>query len=317
MNPLRRMHDDEIDIEPRVVHQLVEQQFPQWRDLPIARVESDGTENAIFRLGDELALRLPRHPRAVAPLEKELRWLPEFAPRLPVPVPRPVARGAPNDEFPFTWAIVTWVTGTRATPDRVDDERALATDLAAFVQALRAIDATDAPAPNKENYGRGAPLASRDARTRDCITELGDSIDAPGVTAAWDAGLQASVWAGAPTWMHGDLSPGNVLVHEGRLSGVIDFGAAGAGDPACELAVAWMLFGDEARAAFRDALDIDDDTWTRARAWALSIALFYVPYYLESNPSGCERARRVIDATVDDFRRAHPRASASPRRRSR
>lgn len=292
------MHPDEVDIDDHVVRRLVDSQLPEWSGLPIARVESDGTENAIFRLGDEMAIRMPRHPRAVAALEKEYRWLPRLAPELPLAVPLPVAKGAAGDGFPFPWVVMSWIEGERATADHVGDPRRLAADLAAFIVALREIDPTGGPVPSAQNYGRGVPLATRDRWVRACIGELGDTIDADAATDAWDAALDAPVWSDPPVWIHGDLSPGNVLMHDGRLSGVIDFGGLGVGDPGCELSVAWMMFDDDARRVFRDALAVDDATWARGRGWALSIALIYVPYYLETNPGGTARARRVIDAVL-------------------
>lgn len=294
------MHVDEVDIDDGVARRLVDAQFPHWAGLPMSRITSDGTENAIFRLGPELAVRLPRHPRATGALEKELTWLPRLAPSLPVPVPVPRAQGGPGEGFPFPWLVMSWIDGERATPDRIADPRRLATDLAAFIRALREIDPTAGPEPSAANYGRGVPLATRDGRVRECILQLGVTIDTEAVTDAWDAALATPVWSRPPVWIHGDLSPGNVLVRDGRLCGVIDFGALGVGDPACELSVAWMLFDEDARGVFRDALSVDDAAWARGRGWALSIALLYVPYYAESNPEGVARARRVIDAVLAD-----------------
>jgi aminoglycoside phosphotransferase (APT) family kinase protein len=292
------MHVDEVTIDEGVVRRLVDIQLPQWSRLPIVRVESDGTENAIFRLGEDMAMRLPRHPRAVRALEKEYRWLPRLAMQLPLPIPLPLARGVPDDGFPFPWLVMSWIEGERATGDRIADPRRLATDLAGFIGALRSLDPTGGPVPSAANYGRGAPLATRDRRVRECIAQLRDTTDTDAATAAWELDLRAPVWSGPPAWIHGDLSPGNLLVRDGQLAGVIDFGGLGVGDPGCELSVAWMMFDDEVREVFRDALSVDHATWQRGRGWALSIALMYIPYYRESNPEGAVRARRVIDAVL-------------------
>jgi aminoglycoside phosphotransferase (APT) family kinase protein len=298
--PGPKMHVDEIDIDDGVVQRLIDTQFPHWSGLAIRRVDSDGTENAIFRFGDDMAARLPRHPRATGALDKEYAWLPRLAPLLPLPVTIPLARGVPGEGFPFSWLVTSWIDGERATQDRVVDPSRLAIDLAGFIQALREIDPTGAPTPSAENYGRGTALERRDSQVRRAIAELGDTIDADAATAAWERALDAPVWSEPPVWIHGDLQSGNLLVRDGRLCGVIDFGALAVGDPACELSVAWMMFDPEARPVFRDALSVDDANWARGAGWALSIALIYVPYYTASNPEGAARARRVIDAVLAD-----------------
>ena len=289
------MHANEVDIDVALVRRLVATQFPQLTDLPIEPVQSAGTDNAIYRLGDELALRLPRIPSATGQVEKEHRWLPRLAPLLPLAVPLPFARGTPGGGYPFPWSVSRWLEGVTATRQRVTDLRQAATDLAGFISALQRIDPTDGP-----KSSRGAPLAVRDERTRAAIAALHGKLDTDAVTAAWDAALQAPAWHGPPVWTHGDLYDGNLLVERGRLSGVIDFDVLGVGDPACDLIVAWSLFSSETRDVFRAALAVDDATWARGRGWALSVALIALPYYETTNPVMVDNARHRVDEVLAD-----------------
>jgi aminoglycoside phosphotransferase (APT) family kinase protein len=289
-----KMHADEVDIDVSLVARMVAAQFPQWADLPIEWVPSAGTDNAIYRLGDDMAVRLPRVPRAIAPLDKERRWLPKLAPHLPLPVPIPLARGLPAEGYPWDWSVYRWLEGENAIIDRISDLSQLATDVARFVAALQRIDPTGGPSPGAHNFFRGVPLAMRDAATRSAIASLNGVIDVGAVTPAWEAALCVPEWQRRPVWVHGDLSSGNLLVERGRLSAVIDFGCLGVGDPACDLTVAWTLLTRETRDGFRAALGVDDETWARGRGWALSWALIALPYYLDTNPVIVRAARRTI-----------------------
>jgi aminoglycoside phosphotransferase (APT) family kinase protein len=290
-----RMHADEVDVEAAIVERLVAAQFPAWAGLPIEAVPEGGTDNALYRLGDELVVRLPRHAPTVAHLQKECRWLPLLAPSLPLAVPTPVATGEPGEGYPFAWAVYRWLDGETATPERISDPARAADDLARFILALQAIDASGGPAPGAHNSGRGAPLARRDAHTRAAIAELGAAIDAPAATAAWEEALAVPAWERPPVWVHGDLDSRNVLASEGRLCAVIDFGCLGVGDPACDVGVAWKLFPPEVRDDFRTALGVDDATWARARGLVLSQALIALPYYtLETNPVLVRQAQQWL-----------------------
>jgi aminoglycoside phosphotransferase (APT) family kinase protein len=295
---VRRLHADEIVVDEKLARRLVEVQFPDWRALAITPVPSNGTDNVMFRFGETMALRFPRRPTAAAQVEKEQTWLPRLAPQLPLAVPVPIACGAPGEGYPWRWSVCRWVEGERVS--HVEDERRLALDLAAFVIALRRIEACAGPVPGKHNSGRGVPLAMRDAATHEAIAALRDAIDANAVTAAWESDSRVPAWSGAPQWIHGDLSAGNLLVSSGVLCGVIDFGCLGVGDPACDLLVAWNLFSGEAREAYRDALGRDEAMWRRGRGWALSVALIQLPYYRDSNPTLAENARRTIEAVLAD-----------------
>lgn len=295
-----KMHADEVDTDPELVRRLLAGQFPQWADLPIQPVPSSGTENALYRIGEDMVARLPRRKWGRT-LEKEQRWLPRLAPHLPLAVPLPLAVGVPADGYPFAWSVYTWLEGEDATVQRVTDQSRLATDLAQFVAALQRIDAAGGPPPGDHNFHRGVPLASRDEGTRTAIATMGEAIDGDPVTAAWEAALCAPEWERPPVWIHGDLDSRNFLVENGRLCAVIDFGGLSVGDPACDVMVAWKAFSANARDVFRGALSVDEATWARARGWALSQALIALAYYtLETNPVLVIEARRWLVEVLTD-----------------
>jgi aminoglycoside phosphotransferase (APT) family kinase protein len=289
------MHEDEVDIDAPLVRRLVAAQFPQWADLPVEPVRSAGTVNAIYRLGDDLAVRLPRVPWGVADVDRERQWLPRLAPHLPLDVPAPVGSGTPNEDYPFPWSVYRWLPGVTATVERLADPRRAAVDLGNFVVAMRRIDPTGAP-----RSGRSGPLADRDRDLRAIVDSLRDTIDPDAAIAVWEAALAAPAWPGPPVWVHGDLLPGNLLTRSGRLSAVIDFGGAGLGDPACDVMAAWTFLSAETRAAFRAVVRADDATWARARGWALSLGLFALPYYQVSNPAFAATAHRIVTGVLTD-----------------
>jgi len=306
MNALRRlaptkMHADEVEIDESLVGRLVAAQFPQWAALPIRRVPAWGTDNALHRLGGDMVARMPRRERTVVTLEKERRWLPKLAPLLPLPVPVPLADGAPAEGYPFEWSVYRWLSGEDATVQPVTDPRRLATELAQFVAVLQQIDATNGPPPGEHNFFRGEPLAARDAATRAAIVSLRDAIDVDTVTEIWESALRSPAWGDAPVWIHGDLDARNLLVDQGRLSAVIDWGSLGVGDPACDVMVAWKVLSVDTRDVFRAALSVDESTWTRARGWALSQALGALSYYtLETNPVLVLEAKRWLAEVLAD-----------------
>ena len=295
-----KMHDAEVTVDEALVRRLLATQLPGRADLPLHRIEAWGTDHAIFRLGDDLSVRLPKIGWAARQGEKEDRWLPVLAPHLPVDVPVPVAVGEPAEGYPFVWYVAPWVEGANPPADGgAFDRTRLARDLAAFVRALQSRPTTGAPEPRPAQ--RGGPLESADASTRHPAEKLRGETDVDGLLAVWDAGRHAPAWDGPPVWVHGDLSAGNVLVRDGRLAGVIDWGGLVAGDPAVELMVAWSYFDAEARAAYRDALGgIDDATWLRGRAWATSAALQALPYYRDTNPDIVARSWRTVAAVLAD-----------------
>ena len=215
-----RMHVDEVDTNVSLVVRLLTTQFPQWASLSIKPAHSAGTGNALYRLGDDMVVRLPRIPSAVGQVDKEQKWLPRLAPLLPLNIPVPLAKGKPSDGYPWYWSVYRWLKGEDATTAPIANPHQAATDLGQFIIALQQIEVTDGPPPGQHNFYRGVPLAMRDQQTRDAIAALKDLIDANEVTAAWDAALETPTWNGQPVWLHGDLHAGNLLVQQGRLSAV-------------------------------------------------------------------------------------------------
>ncbi len=295
-----KVHKDEVETSVSLVAQLLAAQFPQWAGLPIQPVPSAGTDNALYRLGHDMVVRLPRIPGAVGQVDKEHRWLPRLAPHLPLSVPIPLARGEPGAGYPWPWAVYRWLEGESAILTRLADPRQAAVDLARFIAALHRIDPAGGPVSGAHNAGRGAPLALRDRQTRAGMAALTDVLDVTAVTAAWETALRAPTWDGPPVWVHGDLHAGNLLAQGGRLSAVIDFGCLGVGDPACDVMAAWLFLPEEAREDFRAALRVDDASWARARGWALSFGLIALPYYRYTNPVLARTARRAIHAVLED-----------------
>jgi len=286
-----RMHADEIATDVALVRRLLASQFPHWADLPIEPVESYGTDHDIYRLGVHLAARLPRIEWATRQAAKEAEWLPKLAPHLPLALPVQLAMGRPAEGYPFVWSVCEWLSGENATGTLDDLDRA-AVDLAAFVKALRRIDTSGAhPRPPG---ARGGPLAEHDEQVRRSIARLGDRIDRAAALRSWQASLDAPAWDGAEVWVHGDLLPGNLLVIDGRLSAVIDFGGLNVGDPACDLQPAWNVFAGDSRVRFRAELEVDDASWVRGRGWALYQAVSALPYYWDTNPGMIRQASHAL-----------------------
>ena len=290
------LHLDELDTDDTLVRRLLAAQFPQWAELPVRALAVGGTDNAIYRLGAELSVRLPRRRGAGAGwLNKEFAWLPRLAPLLPFSIPTPLARGVAGEGYSNEWAVYNWLDGEDAASAHLDLPHA-AVDLAELLAALQRIDPAGGPVPG----GRGGPLLPRDEATRAGIAALGDAIDAVAVTAAWETALAAPNWDGPPVWIHGDLDARNLLVQDGRITGVIDWGSACVGDPACDVKVAWAVLDAETRPLFRDRLGIDDATWARGRGWALSQAMVALPYYLHTYPALVEQSWRWLSETLAD-----------------
>ncbi|MEW6733166.1 MAG: aminoglycoside phosphotransferase family protein [Acidobacteriota bacterium] len=297
----RKMHTNEVDTNIDLVARLLAAQFPQWADLLIEPVPSAGTDNALYRLGADMVVRLPRIDWAIGQAEKERQWLPILAPFLPLPIPVQLAKGKPGEGYPWEWSIYRWLAGESAMIEQIADPCQAAADLARFIVALQRIDIRGGPLAIEHNL-RGVPLIMRDASTREAIIALNGIIDSDVAMMVWEAALQAPQWDRTPVWFHGDLLAGNLLVQQGRLSAVIDFGGLGVGDPACDLMIAWSLFAGESREVFRTVLAVDDATWARGRGQALSQATIFIPYYLNTNPIGVGNARRLIDEVLADYR---------------
>lgn len=281
---------------------LVATQFPQWADLPVTDVELSGWDNRTYRLGDELSIRLPRSRFYRDQVAKEQRWLPVLAPQLPAPIPRPVAEGAPGQGYPYAWSVYAWIDGAPATLERIADLSAFALDVASFLVALRACDATGGPAPGQHNFWRGGPLDRYVEEARTALATVSDELTPADRATAEDIldGAVASRWTHPPVWLHGDIAYGNLLVRDGRLAAVIDFGTSGVGDPACDVVLAWTLLSGASRRTFADALELDRDTWARGRGWCLWKALITVAGNRDTDPTAADEARRVLHEVLAD-----------------
>jgi aminoglycoside phosphotransferase (APT) family kinase protein len=292
-----KMHPDEIETSAALVGRLLARQLPQWAGLPIEAVESYGTDHDIYRLGDRLVARLPRIGWATEQAAKEAEWLPKLAPHLPLALPVQVAMGHPAGGYPFDWSIYEWLPGENANGTIHDLDRA-AVDLATFMTLLHQIDTTGPPA--RRRGARGAPLAELDASVRRAISQLGERIDGDTAIRLWEESLNAPTWDGAEVWVHGDLLPGNLLVVDGRLSAVIDWGGLNVGDPACDLQPAWNMFTGDSRRQFRAALKVDHGSWLRGRGWALAQAVWALPYYWDTNPGMIRQASHALAEVLAD-----------------
>lgn len=288
------MHDDEVPIDAALVSRLIADQFPELAHLPLREVRSTGTVNAVFRLGNTLAARVPRVPRWAGDLEKELALLPVLGPQLTLSIPRPIHTGSATAYYPMTWAVYGWIPGSTYSDDGVADEVQAARDLALFITELHAIDTTGGLRAGRR------PLRELDAITRESLRGSADIVDADAATTAWEDAVASPAWAGAPVWIHTDLLRPNLLVENGRLAAVIDWGGAGVGDPAADVIAAWSVFDAPGRREFRSVLGVDDDTWNRARGFALHQAALIIPYYRQSNPLFVDTAVRTIREILSD-----------------
>lgn len=272
------MHADELDVDVDLVRRLLAAQFPQWAHLPLERIAEEGTDNAIFRLGDDMSVRLPRIHWASGQAERDDEVLRRLAPELPVAIPRSLAVGEPGEGYPWRWGVHTWLEGEPATFVRVDD-------LIELVSALRQVDTRGAPAAGDRLSPAGVD------RTRAAIDAYGD----PRLAEVWEEALAAPRWDRGPVWVHADLDARNLLLADGRLAGVLDFGGAGAGDPAADVCAAFKVLRADERDVFRAALAVDDATWARARGWIVAQAAMALTYYtLENNRPLVVETRRAL-----------------------
>ncbi|WP_405674693.1 aminoglycoside phosphotransferase family protein [Streptomyces sp. NBC_01511] len=295
--------DGRAGIDAALVKRLIAEQFPQWSALPVTPVEVDGWDNRTYRLGDGMTARLPTAAGYVPAVAKEDHWLPRLAPALPVAVPTVLGRGVPGEGYPFPWSVRGWLPGGTARRERIGDMPRFATAVGEFLLALQRCDTTGGPVAGEHSFHRGAPPAHYDQETHRCLTALKGRVDTDRAAAVWDAALAAE-WHGAPVWFHGDIAWGNLLVAEGELTAVIDFGTSGVGDPACDLVIAWGMFSGDSRAAFRRTVAQDDGTWARARGWALWKSLLVLSENIDTDEQLAAANRRVIDEVLadhDDF----------------
>ncbi|MFF4953224.1 aminoglycoside phosphotransferase family protein [Streptomyces chattanoogensis] len=294
-----QMHPGLHPIDEDLVRRLVAGQFPRWAGLSVERFPSGGTVNAMYRLGDDMVVRLPLVKGGAEDVSMEQEWLPRLATRLGTAVPEVLGAGEPAEGYPWRWSVYRWLAGENPEAGELSEPVLLARDLAGFVAEMRSITLPGAPAAY-----RGGPLASLDESTRAAIEELRgiprEGVDCDAVAAVWEDALRAPGWDGPPVWLHADLMPGNLLVDGGRLTSVIDFGCMGVGDPACDLFPAWNLLPADGREVFREALGVDDATWRRGRGRTLSQALIALPYYRRTNPAMAHNARHVIRAVLGE-----------------
>lgn len=289
-----------ITVDAEQVRQLVAEQFPQWADLAVRPVAKSGWDNMTFHLGDELTVRMPTAAEYALAVDKEQRWLAVLAPQLPLPIPTVLANGRPAAHYPFAWSVRRWLDGETARVDRIADPVGFALDLAGFLAALQSVDSTDGPRPGKHNWFRGATLRTYDELVQRALTALNGRIDVDLAREIWNATLDAH-WDGVERWFHGDIAEGNLLVNDGELSAVIDFGTCGVGDPACDSAVAWTLLTAEGRQAFRKRLRVDGAMWARGRGWALWKALVTYASALDHDDEEAAAALRVLQEIFTDY----------------
>lgn len=289
------MHEDEITIDDATVRRLVDDQFPAWSSLELRRLPPLGTDNQLFRLGDELLVRLPRIHWAADSALHEHTWLPRIAPHLPLPVPAPVALGEPAHGYPFAWTVVPWIEGDNPTEETLDPD-AWAVSLAAFVRACREVPGMDGPVKEE---GRGAPLAALDDWVREWTAKADPAeVSREAVLAVWEDALAAPAYDGEPAWFHGDLHEGNLLVRDGHLAAVIDWGACGRGDPAIELNAMWGYVPESAAALYRQEVGLDEAAYRRARGFALAPAISASTYYRDTAPEISRGSLRTVRRLV-------------------
>jgi aminoglycoside phosphotransferase (APT) family kinase protein len=280
-----------------LVQRLVASQFPQWVGLPIRPVDNDGWDNWTFHLGDRMKVRLPSAMGYSEQAEKEAHWLPKLAPQLPLPVPVPVGIGTPAEDYPCAWSIYDWLEGEPVRREMVDDPVQFGWDLAKFITALQAIDTAGGPPPGQHNYFRGADvMAVYGDEARRSVDKIAERIDAPAAHQVLHVAQAATITA-PPVWIHGDIAVGNLLLREGRLGAVIDFGGCAVGDPACDLVITWTFLESAGRESFRLSVGADEGMWARARGWALWKAALLLANAQVVNPNE-NSPQAVIEAVI-------------------
>lgn len=286
-----------IEISNELVQKLIKGQFHKWEGLPIYPVEKSGHDNRTFHLGDKMSVRLPSGKEYAPQVEKELFWLPKLAPHLSLPISSPIASGHPTEDYPFPWSINQWINGDTLTYDNVKDLNQFAIDLARFLQELQAIDTSGGPIAGSDNFHRGGLLSIYNEGTQVALKSLKSVVPVEKLSNIWSIAL-GSKWVKKNVWVHGDIAPGNLLVNNGRLCAVIDFGILGIGDPSCDYAIAWTFLDVDSRNAFFQELECDEDTRSRARGWALWKALIT---YNDGNPVIAENAKHTVGVILDDY----------------
>jgi len=281
-------------IDTNLVCKLIDSQFPEWSNLPISPVARSGWDNRTFRLGDDFSVRMPSAESYASQVHKEQQWLPYLGERLSVLIPKVLAFGNPGHGYPWSWSVYQWIDGEDVESDSITDTFKLAKSIAQFLGELHQVDPSGGPTPGLHNYYRGATLSEYDRDTQTYVGLLDKEICADAALSIWNQALDTQ-WTFNPVWVHGDLEASNILVSEGRLVAVIDFGSCAVGDPACDLVMAWTYFDENARDIFRSNLNLDNDTWVRARAWAMWKALFRMSRSLEQRDEEFYSAKHLVD----------------------
>lgn len=287
-------------INVELVARLINEQFPEWSDLAIRPVKFSGNDNRTFHLGEHMSVRLPSAAAYAPQVEKEQMWLPKLSEKLSLPISTPLAKGNPSEEYPWPWSINKWIEGETLSHKNINDLNQFANDLGTFLVELQSIDASGGPFAGEHNFHRGGSIAVYDEESRYAIENNKDRLNEEMLIEIWNLALD-SQWNSEPVWVHGDIAPGNILVKDGELCAVIDFGILGVGDPACDAAMAWTFFDENSRKIFKNALKMDDETWNRARGWALWKALITFERNKNSNHATAEESYRVINIIADDY----------------
>ncbi len=295
------MTDDRLDIDTPLVRNLIEDQFPHWADLAIEAVEPGGWDNKTFRLGEDMSVRLPTAERYALQVEKEQLWLPYLASNLPYEIPVPIAKGQPTSKYPWPWSVYKWIEGEPAIDKHIEDLNRFAVDLARFLTDLQNVNTRNAPEAGEHNFFRGGGLSVYDTETRQALDEIADDIDRSLLIDIWNEAL-ASKWEKPAVWIHGDMSPSNLLIRDGRLHAVIDFGNCGIGDPACDLVMAWTFFDEENRCIVQENLPYDKATWARASGWALWKALITIQQKKETHPLEAQQSQKILKEIIQDHK---------------
>lgn len=293
------MEAQEPYIDEVLASRLVASQFPEWAGLRLQGVANQGSDNRTYRLGEKLLVRLPSAEAYASQVVREHEWLPVLAPHLTLQIPQPVAQGRPERGYPWNWSVYHWIEGEGASPDSIASLPEFARSLGQFLGQMHSVRAADGPRPGAHNFYRGGPLVTYENETHMAIRAIGSKIDVKRASVVWRAATRKS-WSSEPVWVHGDLSVGNLLTKDGRLSAVIDFGQMCVGDPACDLAIAWTLFRGESREAFKSTLALDAETWNRGRGWALWKALIVAAGMAETNTLEVRQCWNTIEEVLSD-----------------
>ena len=282
-----------------LARKLISQQFPAYASLPIVDVEKQGHDNRTYRIGEHILIRMPTAKEYALKVPQEQELLSQLAKPLSVSIPAPIKMGKPSADYPYPFSIYKWLPGKSINllTLTAQDKEQLAFDLAKFLKELQAMKDVEGPEPGQHNWWRGDHVSVYNKGAREQIAELAEIIDASKTLALWDQAC-ATRWNKAPIWIHGDFAIGNILMDSGKLSAVIDFGGAAVGDPACDLVIAWTYLSGKARETFISEMDMDFDTWLRARAWALWKATFELCQIVDKNSAEALFQKQIIDEVV-------------------